>query len=170
MFRLVSGALIDEKWYTDVTYMMPEIFQKIVHYMKPREFNGIRFTGHGIGGVYAVIAALIFSLRIKDTEISSYIDITVVTFGSPRIGNGVLASYINKNLNIIRVTHTNDYVPRFPLRELSYRHHELEYWIAYPHCDCFNPFEPSSTIDFQVYRCHGFNKSMSDYGENGVCI
>lgn len=49
------------------------------------------FTGHSLGGAVATVLALL----IKPSICPSY-DVSVVTFGSPRVGNAAFADYYNK--------------------------------------------------------------------------
>jgi hypothetical protein len=57
-----------------------------------------------------------------------------VTFGSPRVGNPALATYItNQNLGAnYRVTHLNDPVPHLPPESFGFRHTSPEYYITSP--------------------------------------
>jgi hypothetical protein len=65
-------------------------------------------------------------------------DVHLMTFGQPRIGNAVFASYFAKIVpNTIRVTHEHDIVPHLPpyfsfLRDLTYHHFPREV------CSCIN--------------------------------
>lgn len=78
-------------------------------------------TGHSLGGAVATLAAAVF--RKQGLELTLY------TFGSPRVGNEALAKYISASGTNFRVTHLNDPVPRLPPLTLGYRHIEPEYHI-----------------------------------------
>nr|KAJ0204325.1 hypothetical protein LSAT_V11C500278320 [Lactuca sativa] len=61
----------------------------------------IMVTGHSMGGAMAAFCGL---------------DLAVMTFGQPRIGNAAFASYYSEVVpNTFRVTHEHDLVPHLPL-------------------------------------------------------
>ena len=76
------------------------------------------FTGHSLGGALATIAAMDFatlsSIRIK----------AVVTFGSPRVGNGKFARSYTRLFGDVTERYVNycDPVPLFPGALLGFRH------------------------------------------------
>ncbi|KAG9307821.1 hypothetical protein G9A89_023386 [Geosiphon pyriformis] len=123
----------------------------------------IHFTGWGIGGALAVIAAITFQLEsyIKNSNF----DVRVTTFGAPRIGNTYFARLINKFLDIQRFTYFNDHVPHFPKRDSIpndiLTHHELELWIIPEKlCDC--------PTEFRIVRCPGFDYKKKAPRQIGV--
>ncbi|KAG9306770.1 hypothetical protein G9A89_005670 [Geosiphon pyriformis] len=88
----------------------------------------MRFIGFGIGGVYAVFAALDFPQPQGEKH-------KVITFGQPRMGDHQFVTYVWQRLWIYRVTYANDLIPSFPKGE--YRHLSKEYWIPESnYCDC----------------------------------
>ncbi|KAI9042047.1 lipase family protein [Aspergillus affinis] len=80
------------------------------------------FTGHSFGAALATFAAT--ALRNDGYEIDLY------SYGSPRLGNKALATYITGQGTNYRVTHTNDIVPRVPPSLLGFTHWSPEYWIT----------------------------------------
>lgn len=97
----------------------------------------IHLIGHSLGGAVAALAAL--ELRFS----LGWTDLTVTTFGEPRVGNKGLANYIDaafglkngsvedaENLPYRRVTHVNDPVPLLPLSEWGFRPHAGEVYIS----------------------------------------
>lgn len=97
----------------------------------------VQLIGHSLGGAVAALAALELRLSL------GWKDITVTTFGEPRLGNKALASYVDaafglKNGNIEdaeklpyrRVTHVNDPVPLLPLTEWGFHSHAGEAYIS----------------------------------------
>ncbi|KAF8426627.1 Alpha/Beta hydrolase protein [Tirmania nivea] len=94
-------------------------------------------TGHSLGGGIATIAAT--ELRKRGFQVS------LVTYGSPRVGNEALAKYISASGSNFRVTHLNDPVPRLPPLTVGYRHVEPEYHI-------FRGDSPIGPSDIKVYR------------------
>lgn len=99
---------------------------------KTREAYGnipIMVTGHSMGGAMASFCALdlIVNYGLKD--------VTLLTFGQPRIGNAVFASHFKKYLpNAIRVTNAHDIVPHLPpyyqyFPQKTYHHFPREVWV-----------------------------------------
>ncbi|RMZ76024.1 hypothetical protein DV738_g5149, partial [Chaetothyriales sp. CBS 135597] len=93
-------------------------------------------VGHSLGGAIATLAAA--ELRTQGYEVTLY------TYGSPMVGNILLANFITGQGSNFRVTHSNDGVPKLPGYVIGYAHVSPEYWITadtgvYP-----------STEDFEV--------------------
>jgi pimeloyl-ACP methyl ester carboxylesterase len=99
----------------------------------------IHLVGHSLGGAVAALAAL--ELRLSH----NLSDITVTTFGEPRIGNEGLVEYLDKVFGLEnddgydadlekrkyrRVTHVGDPVPLLPLAEWGFRSHAGEVFIS----------------------------------------
>ncbi|KAG9288659.1 hypothetical protein G9A89_006760 [Geosiphon pyriformis] len=125
-----------------VEKMWPKILEKVLRLLKSFKRSNIvlpiRFTGHGIGGSYAVLAAIKFEkeLRKRDTSFpASNLFVEAITFGQPRMGNLIFAKFVNKILNVYRVTHANDPIPRVS-SPIDWRHHQREYWLAKFDCNC----------------------------------
>ncbi|CAM8908476.1 unnamed protein product [Rhodiola kirilowii] len=86
-------------------------------------------TGHSMGGAMAAFCALdlVVNLKAKDVQ--------VMTFGQPRIGNEVFASYYKQALpNTIRVVNDHDLVPHLPpyysiFPHKTYHHFPREVWL-----------------------------------------
>lgn len=98
----------------------------------------IHLVGHSLGGAVAALAAL--ELRLS----RNLSDITVTTFGEPRIGNKGLVEYLDKVFELDdddgydpdlekrryrRVTHLGDPVPLLPLAEWGFKSHAGEVYI-----------------------------------------
>ncbi|KAK9288907.1 hypothetical protein L1049_017376 [Liquidambar formosana] len=99
---------------------------------RARELYGdikIMLTGHSMGGAMASLCAL--DLKVNHEAQ----DVQVLTFGQPRIGNAVFASYYSQLVpNTIRVVNEHDivahlppYYPRFPQK--TYHHFPREVWL-----------------------------------------
>ena len=97
----------------------------------------VHLIGHSLGGAVAALAALEMRLSLGLT------DLTVTTFGEPRIGNKALVRYLDaafglnngseadaETLPYRRVTHVNDPVPLLPLTEWGFRSHAGEVYIS----------------------------------------
>ena len=86
-------------------------------------------TGHSLGGALANLCASELKKLDADANISLY------SYGSPRVGNQAFASHTNETFgwNNHRVTHLNDPVPRVPYRINGYMHAGPEYSVTGPH-------------------------------------
>ncbi|KAF3956404.1 hypothetical protein CMV_018460 [Castanea mollissima] len=89
----------------------------------------IMVTGHSMGGAMAAFCGL--DLKVNHEAQ----DVQVMTFGQPRIGNAVFASYYRKLVpNTIRVTNEHDIVPHLPpyypyFPQKTYHHFPREVWL-----------------------------------------
>ncbi|KAG9297461.1 hypothetical protein G9A89_020862 [Geosiphon pyriformis] len=158
---------IDSIWNKDVKKMLPEIFEKLDHFSSFPLF--IQFVGHGVGGAYAVLAALYYRLHLLKQSALHKKTIRVTTFGQPRIGSSLFASLINKFLLVQRITHSNDYVPRSFHPPPQFQHHDREFWIARDDCNCTNKKSPFSNGYF-FFECPGYRRNWNaTHGENQEC-
>lgn len=75
-------------------------------------------TGHSMGGAMATLFALDLIVNEGMNNIS------LVTFGSPRVGNVAFSQFANLRLGSTnwRVTYDNDMVTVFPLMAMGYKH------------------------------------------------
>lgn len=101
---------------------------------------GVHLIGHSLGGAVAALAALEMKIGL------GWEDVSVTTFGEPRIGNEGLAHFINwafeldyetaegrprgKSLLYRRVTHVGDPVPLLPPGKWGYHSHAGEVYIS----------------------------------------
>jgi len=112
------------------------VVDSVTRLMKGNPKYQLVVTGHSLGGAVATIAAT--ELRKRGFEVS------LVTYGAPRVGNEALAKLISASGANFRVTHLNDPVPRLPPLTLGYRHVEPEYHI-------FRGDYPIGPSDIKVY-------------------
>lgn len=96
----------------------------------------IHLVGHSLGGAVAALAAL--ELKV----ISGWENLSVTTFGEPRVGNDGFVEYLDAVFDLggvgkpvdtpkyRRVTHVDDPVPLLPLSEWGYRSHAGEFFIS----------------------------------------
>ncbi|KAG9286313.1 hypothetical protein G9A89_014300 [Geosiphon pyriformis] len=145
-------------WQKAKKNVMDLIIQKID---KVKAIDSIKLIGHGIGGAYALLAT-----RDLKRSIPLKIHIEIITFGQPLVGNRHFAISINKMMNegvfAFRVTHSDDPVPRLPLKShktpsVPLVHHSFEFWID-DDCQC-------GTGSGSVYFCTG-PKEGDFIGEN----
>ena len=75
--------------------------------------NGLKniiFTGHSLGGALVTLAVLDLSSIIQNTNI------TIYTYGSPRVGNTNFVNLYNLTYpNTMRINNTEDIIPQIPI-------------------------------------------------------
>ncbi|CAN0855906.1 unnamed protein product [Linum grandiflorum] len=90
---------------------------------------GIMLTGHSMGAAMAAFCALDLVVNHEAEHVQ------VLTFGQPRIGNAVFASYYKELVpNAIRVVNGRDIVPHLPpyysiFPRKTYHHFAREVWL-----------------------------------------
>lgn len=78
------------KSYNSIRERVYECVEKI---MKERKIKGFICTGHSLFGAIATVASLDFKFKFPDLEI------VCVTFGAPRAGSRLFASFFNENID-----------------------------------------------------------------------
>ena len=82
-------------------------------------------SGHSLGGALATLCALEMKLQLKIP------DVHLITFGSPRVGNSVFASWYSKTIpQHLRFTHNRDMIPSLPPVYMGFSHVAQEIWIV----------------------------------------
>lgn len=111
-------------------------------------------TGHSMGGAMASFCALDLAVNRKAKSVQ------LMTFGQPRIGNAVFATYFNQHLpNTFRLVHDHDMVPHLPpyytfFPQKTYHHFATEVWLY------------NSGFEFLVYPVE---KVCDSSGEDPTC-
>ncbi|GMJ08347.1 hypothetical protein like AT5G18640 [Hibiscus trionum] len=127
----MPNAMVHHGFYT--AYHNTTIRSGILYAVKKaKEFYGdldIMITGHSMGGAMASFCALDLTVNHEAKNVQ------VITFGQPRIGNAVFASYYSKLVpTAIRVTNEHDIVPHLPpyysyFPQKTYHHFPTEVWL-----------------------------------------
>ncbi|KAG9286627.1 hypothetical protein G9A89_005395 [Geosiphon pyriformis] len=146
-YPVSRAGLVNHYWYTHFERKKPAFKEMLKRSLKPSGvISEVVFTGFGLGGVYAMFAALEFSDQYP--TISSQ----VVTFGSPRPGNAEFVRYFNSRFpnNLYRVVKLFDFATSLPRFQKDYRHPHFEYLIVEEkNCDCY--YEKSAP--FKLFKC-----------------
>lgn len=103
----------------DVDHLWPLIEAELENNTKP-----VWFSGHSLGGAFAIICAnrcLLSYIRTEPAEVH--------TFGAPRVGSKKYVRHVD--LKHYRWVNNNDYVTRVPAAWLGYRHCGQEMYIDY---------------------------------------
>ena len=94
-------------------------------------------VGHSLGAALATVAAVDIRARLEARrrppreEDSNYrpLDVRLVTFGSPRVGNAAFASFVRQATRLsVRLTHNRDIVPSVPPTWVGFHHVATEAW------------------------------------------
>ncbi|CAN4099629.1 unnamed protein product [Withania somnifera] len=127
----IEDAMVHHGFYSAYhnTTLRPCVLSAV---KKAKELYGdipIMVTGHSMGGAIAAFCGLDLTVNYGSQNVS------VMTFGQPRIGNAAFASYYSKWVpNAIRVTHEHDIVPHLPpyyhyFSQKTYHHFPTEVWL-----------------------------------------
>ena len=137
-YQFSNGIKVHRGFYTAYKLIRTLLQKKIERSLIHRSNYEIVFTGHSLGGALATLATAdalnlfesrdhesLSNLNIKSTLLS------LITFGSPRVGNAQLSDALNRmdTGTILRVTNTNDIVPHIPPRYMGFKHVGKEVWI-----------------------------------------
>ncbi|KAG9294320.1 hypothetical protein G9A89_001825 [Geosiphon pyriformis] len=162
--------LVDSEWFQDANLMKQAVTQLLKKEIEKHRNTPLKifFVGHGVGGAYAAISAIIWKINLRinhstatPDDISASENLYIFTFGQPRIGNIPFARMVNRLLkdHVIRVTHENDPAPHFSPSEsgkVLTEHFETEVWLKSIPCDCASSERPISIGETNIYECLGF--------------
>lgn len=117
---------VEKGFYTLFNTLRPDVYDIIKPLSDYYETRNIIVTGHSLGGALATLFT--FDNYLSEFPYSYNIH-SLVTFGSPRVGNH---EFVNKfatfNVYSRRVTHYRDIVPHVPENMLGYYHIPNEIW------------------------------------------
>ncbi|KAG9287315.1 hypothetical protein G9A89_008946 [Geosiphon pyriformis] len=163
---------VDAIWNGHVESFMPMLLKKIKKFLEIDPVGAvhtIHFVGHGVGGVYALLAGLFLQQKIlKFSKYWHYSHLSVVTFGQPRVGLRSFAQLVNTVLKVYRVTNASDNVPHYPQTKYKYIHTEKEYWLEPRDCNCWISDNGIIFGESQLYECSGVDE-FADLKENPEC-
>ncbi|KAG9293814.1 hypothetical protein G9A89_019152 [Geosiphon pyriformis] len=146
-FPEIANNRLDMEFWNKGSVGAKILLRKLKEVLKqyPHEILTFYFTGHDVGGVWAVLTAFLLIRGILPTLPRERLIVT--TFGQPRFLNGLFCRYMKSIMTIYRVTLKDDYVPSFPVvTRDAFNHFPEEYWISNETCDCTS--EPAI-----VYHC-----------------
>ena len=106
--------------------------------------NNLFVTGHSLGGALATIASLDI---VEELGINN---VSMISLGAPRVGNGGYANLYSSMLNnYYRLTHASDTVVHLPYMYLNYRH--IPHEIFYPKRGLQTPEAYPKRVSFVIY-------------------
>jgi len=134
------------------------LYTNLIGLMRQYPDLPVKIVGHSLGGALATLFA---------ANLSYYnIPTTLVTFGSPRVGNGRWASWFQSLRAVVeswRVTNQRDIVPHIPAQMMFFQHICTEMWffsdftrfkVCGPYCEdssCSNSQINTSIKDHLTY-------------------
>jgi hypothetical protein len=99
-------------------FMNSIIDQSII---KKNNIENVYFIGHSLGGALATLAAFDVFHNNENNVYTKYVDVKLLTFASPRVGNESFADYFDEIIpNSIRVVNKYDIIPRTPIYSLPF--------------------------------------------------
>lgn len=134
------GCTVHKGFYDGSKEVYDNMFTQIVALSREYPDYNMVVTGHSLGGAIAPILAneLLLLGRKRKT--------TLISFGSPKIGNRLFAQWIDKAWNTqyhydnlhavldrssyLRVSHKGDLVPLLPMRQLGYDHCGIDFYFS----------------------------------------
>ncbi len=111
---LTPGMKVHMGFQTAIDSVWAEVFGLLAAYRARHPSSEILFTGHSLGSALATLALS----RFDGSNVSLY------TFGSPRVGNDAFAGQLDAkaDLGIYRFVNRNDLVTHVPPEDFGYRH------------------------------------------------
>jgi hypothetical protein len=114
---------VETGFYKVYSSMQEAVTQSLLHLVQYYGIKNVVVTGHSLGAAIATLMA--YDLYISNT----FDKISLITFGSPRVGNEAFVSdIVNKSISSLRITHAYDIVPHVPQEFLKYLHIPHEIW------------------------------------------
>ncbi|KAG8999499.1 hypothetical protein FRB94_006142 [Tulasnella sp. JGI-2019a] len=126
----------------------------------------VTVIGHSLGGAIANLEGV--SLKLRNPSLN----VKIVTFGEPRVGNPAWADYLN-GYSITRVTHNYDPIPIVPGRALGFEQPDGEIHINSDSVWNYCSGEDNTDVDCSTGATPNiFDSSINDhlgpYGPSGV--
>jgi hypothetical protein len=170
------NAGVELGFYKSYQAIYQDVINAITSTAKKYGSNSLLLTGHSLGGISTLLA-----VDIKKYY-PEYVIKSLVTFGSPRIGNPNFVKMLRElNITSSRVTHHYDMVPHVPEERLGYQHIPSELWYNEKNSEfkeC-NDMGPESKEDDKCsnscapIHCTSINDHMNylnvSMGINGDC-
>ncbi|KAG9300491.1 hypothetical protein G9A89_010118 [Geosiphon pyriformis] len=128
-YPFAKGAKVHRGFYVAFKSAKDLIFDKVQNLTKENPEYSVTLSGHSLGGALALLESLDLKQRIPTLKVNE--NFFVYTYGQPRVGNKIFASYVDRTIKLLRMTHTSDMIPHLPLRVLGYQHPSGELWIKH---------------------------------------
>ena len=122
---------VETGFYKVFEYMKEDIMKELILLSEKYDIQNVVCTGHSLGAAVATL----FAYHIQE-EYNEILEVSLITFGSPRIGNKVFVDQGPRHG--LRITHANDIVVHTPQLILGYEHVPHEVWYNEENSDFVN--------------------------------
>ncbi|KXN88006.1 Lipase [Leucoagaricus sp. SymC.cos] len=100
-----------------------DVLAAVQQTMQTHNTSKVMVVGHSLGGAIGLLNAVFLPLHIPG------IDLEMIGYGMPRVGNQEFADYVDANVKLTRITNKKDVVPIIPGRFLGFHHPSSEIHI-----------------------------------------
>jgi hypothetical protein len=115
-------------------WMFNSLAEKVNNFIKAEKVSRVIFTGHSLGAAVALLFGASKCLDTTDSRrLQDNLNVAVITYACPRVGNFEFMEYVNKNVFTIRFRNDADAVPNFPAA-VSPNEHNPNSPFMYYHC------------------------------------
>lgn len=124
-YKTLNGSLVHKGFYSTYQFVSADVLAAVNHYLTEHEDASVLVTGHSLGAALATHAAMDIKENISPKKMTFY------SYGSPRIGNSVIADYVMMLFpdgQYQRVTHYTDMAVHVPFTAMNYKHAGNEVW------------------------------------------
>ena len=149
-----SSISVERGFYNELQYTKDSVLDNLSDLIIKYNTVNLLITGHSAG---AALSTLLTYDLFTEIDINNILNISLITFGSPRVGNLMFVDSFNYYSSLhqiynIRVTHYRDIVPHLPQEMLGYLHIPTELWFnednsVYKTCDDTHNNEDNTCSD-----------------------
>lgn len=115
-----ANLAVEKGFYNGYQYIKSDVFNALETIKNKYNTSRLLLTGHSYGAALATLMAF---------DILNIYDLSLYTYGSPRVGNEYFVNYFNETTSsMFRITHYYDVVPHVPPKSLDFLHLPQEIW------------------------------------------
>lgn len=157
----VKGAKVHAGFYSSYKQVANDYFTTFQDQLTAFPGYKVIVTGHSLGGAQALLAGM--DLYQRESRLSPK-NLSIYTFGGPRVGNPTFAYYVESTgIPVYRSVDKRDIVPHLPPQSMGFLHPGVEYWIKSGDTNvqvctseietkyCSNSIVPFTSIDDHSY-------------------
>ena len=149
-----SSIGVERGFYNELQYTKDIVLDNLSDLITKYNTVNLLITGHSAG---AALSTLLTYDLFTEIDTENLLNISLITFGSPRVGNLMFVDSFNYYSSLhqiynLRITHYRDMVPHLPQEFLGYLHIPTEIWFnednsVYKTCDDTHNNEDNSCSD-----------------------